>query len=138
MILYEIKVAYERQTGEDTPGKVKETYLLEGVSCADVETRLLSELKPYISGDCEVGQCKQVQYYDILPATSEDLWFKARVELITIQDDGKETRRRVSVLVQAATIIEALHTLKSYLAALDCEIVSITRSPILDVFRAVK
>jgi len=138
MIYYEIKVAYERQTGENNPGKVKETYLLEGVNCADVETRLMDELKPYIFGDVEVSSCKKAQFYDLIDSPMADRWFKARVEMITVQDDGKETRKTVSILVQSTTIAEALKLLQSKLSTLDCEIVSIQRSPILEVYRAVK
>jgi len=138
MLFYEIKVAYERQTGEDNPGKVKETYLYEGVNCADVETRLMDELKPYIFGDCEVSSCKKTQFYDIISSPTGDRWFKGRVEMITIEDDGKETRKTVSILVQASTISEALKSLTSALSSMDIEIVSITRSPILEVYRAVK
>lgn len=138
MLFYEIKVAYERQTGEDNPGKVKETYLLEGVNCTDVEGRLMTELKPYIFGDIEVKGCKQVQFYDLLESPEADRWFKARVELITVEDSGKETRKTVSILVQASTIAQALKNLMAYLTTLDCELVSIQRSPILEVYRAVK
>lgn len=138
MLFYEIKVAYERQTGEDNPGKVKETYLLEGVNCADVETRLMTELKPYIFGDVEVTSCRKAQFYDLIESPEGDRWFKGRVELITVEDNGKETRKTVSILIQASSIAHALKGLNAHLAALDCEIVSITRSPILEVYRAVK
>ena len=137
MILYEIKVHYQRQTGEDNPGNVKETYLVEGLNCADVENRLMEELKPLIFGDCEVPACKKVQYYDIVPSPEADRWYKARVELITVEDNGKETRKTVSILVQATTIDFALKNLRQHLASLDCEIVSIQRSPILEFYRAV-
>ena len=66
-----------------------------------------------------------------------DRWFKARVEMITVEDDGKEKRKAVSIFVQATTIDVALNNLRKYLETLDCEIVSITRSPILEVYRAV-
>lgn len=138
MLFYEIKVAYERQTGEDNPGKVKETYLLEGINCSDVEGRLMTELKPYIFGDIEVSSCRKAQFYDIIPSPEGDRWYKARVELITVEDDGKETRKTVSILVQSSTLAFALKTLHSAVAALDCEIVSIQRSPILEIYRAVK
>lgn len=138
MILYEIKIAYERQTGEDNPGKVKETYLVEGLSPADVEERLMGEISKYIFGDSELTSCRKVQFYDLVTSPEGDRWYKARVEMITIEDDGKETRKKVSILVQASTIAFALKNLSSYLASLDCEIVSITRSPILEVYRAVK
>lgn len=138
MLFYEIKVAYERQTGEDNPGKVKETYLLEGINCSDVEGRLMDELKPYIFGDCEVTSCKKTQLYDMIEDPMADRWFKSRVEMITVQDDGKETRKTVTILVHATTINNALKSLTEHLSSLDCEVVSIQRSPILEVYRAIK
>lgn len=138
MLLYEIKIAYERQTGEDNPAKVKETYLIEGLNCTDVEGRLLEEISPYISGDSEVTNCKKVQYMDIIDNTTGDKWYKGRIELITVEDNGKETRKAASILVQAADCNQALKRLIDNVSNLDCEIVSITRTAIMDVYRAVK
>ena len=137
MLLYEIKANYQRQTGEDNPGKVKETYLVEGLTCSDVEQRLMEVLKSLVWGDLEIPSCKKVQFYDLIPQPDADRWFKARVELITVEDNGKETRKAVSILVQGTTIDGALKTLRQHVSSLDCEIISITRSPILEVYRAV-
>lgn len=137
MLFYEIKVNYQRQTGEDNPGNVKETYLVEGLNCADVENRLMEEIKPLIFGDCEVPSCKKVQLYDLFTSPEGDRWFKGRVEMITVDDSGKEKRKAVSILVQATTIEHALKNMRQKLESLDCEIVSITRSPIVEVYRAV-
>ena len=137
MIFYEIKISYTRQTGEDNPAAVKETYLVEGLTCADVENRLIEEIKPLISGEWEVKSCKQVQFYDLIPNPEGDRWYKARVEMITVEDNGKETRKAVSIYVQAGNVTEANKTLHQALSSLDCEVVSITRSPILEVLRAV-
>ena len=49
--MYEIKVNYLRQTGEDNPGTVKETYLVDGATPSDAEKRLMDEIKPFIFGD---------------------------------------------------------------------------------------
>lgn len=137
MLFYEVKVNYQRQTGEDNPKNVKETYLVEGLNCADVENRLMEDIKPLIFGDCETPSCKKVQFYDLIENPEGDRWFKARVEMITVEDDGKEKRKAVSIFVQATTIDVALNNLRKYLETLDCEIVSITRSLILEVYRAV-
>ena len=137
MIFYEIKISYTRQTGEDNPAAVKETYMVEGLTCADVENRLVEEIKPIISGEWEVKTCKQVQFYDLIPSPEGDRWYKARVEMITIEDNGKEKRKAVSIYVQAGNVTEANKTLQQALSNLDCEVVSITRSPIIEVFRAV-
>ncbi|MBR5573670.1 MAG: DUF4494 family protein [Paludibacteraceae bacterium] len=137
MIFYEIKISYTRQTGEDNPAAVKETYLVEGLTCADVENRLIEDIKPLISGEWEVKSCKQVQFYDLIPNPEGDRWYKARVEMITVEDNGKETRKAVSIYVQAGNVTEANKVLHQSLSNLDCEVVSITRSPILEVLRAV-
>jgi hypothetical protein len=57
--------------------------------------------------------------------------------MITIEDNGKEKRKAVSIFVQANNVTDANKTLQQSLSNLDCEVVSITRSPILEVFRAV-
>lgn len=137
MIFYEIKVNYQRQTGEDNPGNVKETYLVEGLNCADVENRLMDEIKPLIFGDCEVPSCKKVQLYDLITSPEGDRWFKGRVEMITVEDSGKEKRKAVTILVQASSIEHALKNLKTHLSSMDCEIINIARSPIMEVYRAV-
>jgi hypothetical protein len=137
MIFYEIKISYTRQTGEDNPTAVKETYMVEGLTCADVENRLIEEIKPLISGEWEVKSCKQVQFYDLIPNPEGDRWYKARVEMITVEDNGKETRKAVSIFVQAGNLTEANKHLHQALSNLDCEVVSITRSPILEVYRTV-
>ena len=137
MLLYEIKVNYERQTGEDNPGKVKETYLVEGVNCADVENRLMDEIKPFIFGDCEVTSCKKVQYFDIFPNEGSEYWYKARVEMITIDGD-KETRKTVSVLVQANMLDDAVFALKQAMQSYDCELISVAKTPIVDILHAVQ
>ncbi len=137
MINYEIKINYTRQTGEDNPAGVKETYLVEGITCADVENRLLEEIKPFISGEWEVKSCKQVQFAEIITNPEGDRWYKARVEMITIEESGKETRKAVNMLIQASNVTQANQTLNKALTDYDCEVVSISRSPIIDFFRAV-
>lgn len=136
MLLYEIKVNYQRQTGEDNPNKVKETYLVEGLNCSDVENRLMEDIKPFIFGDCEVSSCKKTQFFDIFPNDGGEYWYKGRVEMITIDGD-KETRKAVSVLVQASMLDDAVHALKQFLCTYDCEIISVAKSPIMEVIRAV-
>ena len=137
MVFYELKISYTRQTGEDNPAAVKETYMVEGLTCADVETRLIDEIKPFISGEWEVKSCKQVQFYDMIPNPDAEHWYKARVEMITVEDNGKETRKGANIYVQANDLNEAVKSLMQSLASIDCEIVNIAKSPILEVFRAV-
>ncbi len=138
MIFHEIKVHYERQTGEDNPGKVKEIYLIDGaVSFADAENCLMEEIKPFIFGDCEVQTCKRSQFFEVFPNEGGAYWYKAKVEMITI-DGEKETRKSVAVLVQANTLDDAVFALKQAMNSYDCELISITKSPIMDILHAVQ
>ena len=138
MIFHEIKVSYERQTGEDNPGRVKEIYLIDGaVSFADAENCLMTEIKPFIFGECEVQTCKRSQYFEVFPNEGGAYWYKARVEMITI-DGEKETRKTVAVLVQANLLDDAAFALKQALQSYDFELVSIAKTPIVDILHAVQ
>jgi hypothetical protein len=137
MIFHEIKVNYERQTGEDNPGKAKEIYLVDGaVSFADAENCLLEEIKPFVFGDCEVQSCKRSQFFETSPNEGGAFWYKARVEMITI-DGEKETRKNVSVLVQANTLDDAVFALKQAMSSYDCELISVAKTQIMDILHAV-
>lgn len=137
MILYEVKIDYQRQTGEDNPGKVKETYLVEGITPGDVEGRLMEQITPLIfGGEFEIKSCKKVQFYDIFPNPGGQYWYKGRVEMITI-DGEKETRKAVSMLVEDNSVADAIKNLQHQLSGQDCEIISLAKTPIMDFLRAV-
>lgn len=135
MKLFEIKVNYERQTGEDNPGLVRETYLVDSVNPSNAETILMDELKPLIFGGLEVEHITNRNFFEIFTTPEADSWYKARVELLTI-DGEKESRRVVSVMVQANTISDALQALKEKMAGYDCEILSVAKTPVLDLLKA--
>lgn len=137
MIFHEIKVNYERQTGEDNPGKAKEIYLIDGaVSFADAENCLMEEIKPFIFGECDVQSCKRTQIFETFPNEGGAFWYKARVEIITIEGD-KETRVSRAVLVQANTLDDAVFALKQGMGSYDCELISIAKTQIVDILHAV-
>ena len=64
-------------------------------------------------------------------------WYKARVEMITI-DGEKETRKNVAVLIEANTLTDAAEALKQALNSYDCELISIAKTPIVDILHAVQ
>ena len=135
MKLFEIKVNYARQTGEDNPGSVRETYLVDCVNPSDAETILRDELKPFIFGDLEIERITNRNFFEIFTDLGADNWYKARVELLTIDGD-KESRRVVAVMVQASTISDALQALKEKMAGYDCEILSVAKTPVLHLLKA--
>ena len=137
MNFYEVKVKYTRQTGEDNSASVNETYLVEGVTPSSVEERILEELKPFISGECDVPSIRNRKFYDIIPSGNSEDWYESKVELITVEDNGNEKRKAVTIFVEALSIQKAVSVLYDSLANLDCEIVSVKKYKILEVYRAV-
>ena len=138
MIFHELKVHYERQTGEDNPGKVKEIYLVDGaVSFADAENCLMDAIKPFVFGECDVMSCKRSQFFEVFPNEGGAYWYKARVEMITI-DGEKETRANKAVLVQANLLDDAVFALKQALKSYDCEIISMAKTQIMDILHVVQ
>lgn len=137
MILNEVKVNYTRQTGEDNPGKVREAYLVESISCSDAEQQVTEYLKPYIYGDFEAPQIRKRQFFDVFDDVHGYIWFEAKVEMITIDGD-KVTRKGVNILIKGTYIIDALHDLHEYLKQYDCEVISIKKSAILELLRTSK
>lgn len=132
--MYEIKVNYLRQTGEDNPGTVKETYLVDGATPSDAEKRLMDEIKPFIFGDCEVPMIRNRRFFDIFPNAGGENWYEGKVELITV-DGEVEKRRVVTVLVQDNRIDDALTALRKNLNNVDCEILAIKKSQIIDLIK---
>ena len=135
MYFYEIVTKYQRKTGEDNPGLVKETYLVEAINPSNAEARVIEENKPFIFGDHETERITKRNIFDLFPNVEAKNWFKSRVERITI-DGEQESRKAVTMLVQSDTISDALRTLKDETAGIDCEIVGLAKSPILEVYRA--
>lgn len=137
MNYFEVQVVYTRQTGEDNPCAVKESYLVESLTPSNAENRVIEELKPFISGSFEVLRIIQRKFYDYIPNSEGDNWYKARVEKITIEDSGREARKGVVMYVQSVSVKDAVKALLKSLEQCDCELVSIAKTPILDLYRAV-
>lgn len=137
MEFFEIKVNYTRQTGEDNPASVSETYIVQGVTPSSVEERIMEELKPFISGECDVPSIRNRKFYDIIPSGNVEDWYESKVEMIIIEDNGDEKRKAVTILVEAKSIQKAVSVLSESLHNIDCEIVSVKKSKILEVYRAV-
>lgn len=137
MDFFEIKVNYTRQTGEDNSASVSETFLVEALTPSSVEERTLEELKPFISGEYDVPSIRNRKFFDIIPSGKSDDWYESKVELITIEENGTEKRKAVTILVEAESIQKAVSVLSESMHHLDCEIMSVKKSKILEVYRAV-
>ena len=135
MYFFEVQVKYQHRTGEENPGNVKETYMVESINPGNAEARVIKEIEPFIFGEHEVPKIIKRKIYDLFPGTG-DFWFKAAVEIIVINDSGSECRAKQTIMVQGSDISDAIKRIKEQLPGIDFEIISIAKSPILEVYRA--
>lgn len=130
MNYFQVNVKYDRQTGEDNPGSVKEIYLVKAETCSDAERIVLEEIKPYIFGDCETPKIQRKDYFMIFRADAT--YFEAKVDLITVDGD-KEMRKTVPILISDVSIVSAISALMVHMESYDYEIVSIKKTGIVDI-----
>lgn len=135
MKLFQMTVTYQRQTGKDNPGLVKESYVASGMTPADVQNQVLEEIAPFVFGDLEVPSIRKRNFFEVLKDEGKEYYYEAKVQMITIDGD-KEVRKEVLILVQADTVTDAAHALDKELQSYDCEVISIIKSNIVDVFYA--
>lgn len=133
MNYFQVNVKYDRQTGENNPGSVKESYLVNATTCSEAESVVLNKIKPFIFGDCKTPKIQEKSYFDwFMDAPDCDFYYDAKVELIIV-DGEKEYRKPVNILVLANNIKDALITLLSNLVGFDCEVIGIKKTGITDI-----
>lgn len=118
--------------------KVTEPYLVDALSFAEAEARIIEEVTPYISGEFTVSVVKTSNISEIF-RNEGDWWYKVVVAFITIDEkSGCEKRANSYMMVQATDFRNALENfldgMKGTMA--DFDIISISETKILDVFDA--
>ena len=133
-MFYEVKVRYTKQTGEDNPAKVTESYLVEGVNFGDAEKQVFDNLKVFVFGEeMEVVAMKVVKPFDLVKCGCAEKIFKCKVDMITIDGD-KETRKRVLVFVGADDLESARKIFEEYFKSYDCELIAVEETKINEVW----
>ena len=137
---FECKVRYDKTLESGLIKKTTETYLVDAVSFTDAEKRFIEEIKPFITGEFIVTDIKRARLSDLFDSEdlNDDRWFKARIAYITLDEkSGVEKRTVQSALIQAKDFHRALSRLDEGMKGTlgDWEIVSITETAIIDVFK---
>lgn len=135
---YLCKVSYERQAGEMGMKKVTESYLVDALSFTEAEERVIKEVTPFVSvGELEVVNIRPMRLAELLLDEESGKYYRAKVDLTTIDSAGQERKVGTAMVVQADSLLEGT---KLLLAHLDSgvsayELVSIGELDILDVFQ---
>jgi hypothetical protein len=140
---FETKIRYDKTMEDGRSKKVTEVYAVEALSFSEAESFITEEMSHYISDEFDVKAITRAPYGEIFfsDADSDDRWYKAKLAFITIDEKTeKEKRSNVVYLVQAESLDKARQYVKNVMAKtmIDYEVVSISETPIMDVFEKTK
>ena len=119
--------------------RVTEPYLVDALSFTEAEARIIEEVTPFISGEFTVSAVKKSKVSEIFWDESGDRWYQVKTAFITINEKtGAEKRSKTVFLVRASDFKSAydnfMQGMKGTMA--DFEIIGITETAIMDVFKA--
>ena len=135
---FECKIKFEKTGEEGKIAKVSETYLVDALSFTEAESRIIEEMRPFISGEFTVTASGRAKINEMFFNENGDKWYRAKVMFICLDEDkGVERKTAVTMLVQANDTKEAnagvVEGMKGSMA--DYEIAAITETLIMDVFK---
>lgn len=135
---FECKVKYTKEIESGMQKSVSEPYMVDALSFTEAESRMLEEMRPFISGEFTVANIKRVKVSEMYFDEAGDKWYRCKVNFITLDEkSGLEKRTATYMMVQAADFATALKNLQKCMQGTlsDYEIAAITETPIMDVFR---
>lgn len=135
---FECKVKYLKVSESGSEQTVTENFLLDAVSYTDAETRIIRQMQQMVKGgEFSIIDIKKSRIAEVFPYESGEWWFKATINLVTIDEDaGREKKIRSYYLIMADDINEALSRLEESLSYIVIPYVTsaLALSTIADVF----
>lgn len=135
---FECKVRYEKTQEDGSDKLVNELYVVDALSFTEAEASIIDNMAVYVSGELKIANINPANYNEIFFSGNDDddLWFKARLAFITIDDKNKEKRTYVSYLIQAKSIERAKRYVDEVMGEtiIDYELKSLSETKIFDVF----
>lgn len=135
-------VRFQKRMENGTNKRVTESYLVDALSFAEAEARIIKEVTPYISGEFTVSAVKKSNVLEIfrnkVEYECEQKWYKAKVAFISL-DEKTMSEKRITAfyMVQAPDFHNALENFIESMKKETMEdfvIVGIEETTILDVF----
>ena len=134
---FECKVKYDKEIEGGMQKTVSEPYMVDALSFTEAESRILEEMRPFISGEFTVANIKRVKISELFFDESGDRWYKCKVNFITLDEkSGAEKKTATNVLVQAADLRDAVKKLDEGMKGTmaDYVIASVAETALMDVY----
>lgn len=140
----ETKVKYDKlQESGVSAKKTTESFLVDALSFAEAEARIIKERTPYISGDFTVNAVKKTKIGEIFFNEAGGKFYLVKWQITTIDERpeelGKapvERKTTVLTLAQAESIEESLSLFKARMKGTlaDYEVVAVSETQILEIY----
>lgn len=135
-------VRFPKRMENGTTKRVTESYLVDAISFAEAEARIIREVTTYFCGEFNVSAVKKSNVQEIfrnkVEYECEQKWYKAKVALITFDENtNSEKRTTAAYMVQAPDFHNALENFIEGMKKETMEdfvIVGIEETSILNVF----
>lgn len=137
-IYIETKIRYDKMMENGAVKKVTESYLVDALTFTEAEARTVEEMQSFISGEFSVSAVKKTKISEVFFKEDAERNYLVKVAFITLQEKTGVEKRTVSqILVQADYFIEAYNNFQEKMKGTmaDYEIIGITETPILEVFK---
>ena len=137
---FECRIRYEKVMEDGTQKKVTEQYVVDALSFAEAEARIIEEMSSYISGEFEVTDVRKAPYKEVFFDDGDncsDRWYKTKLDFITIDEKTeKEKRSHVTYLVNAKNLNRAMKNVDDVMGGtmIDYEACAVAETKIVDVF----
>ena len=137
---FECKIKYEKVMEDGLQKQVVEQYVVDALSFAEAEQRIIEEMSQYISGEFEVADVKKAAYKEVFfddDNAASDRWYKAKLQFITFDEKTeKEKRTNVTYLVQACSLHNALDNIDTVMKGtmIDYVQANVGETQLVDVF----
>ena len=136
---FECKVRYQKTQENGSEKMVSELYVVDALSFTEAEASIIDNMEAYVSGELKIANINPANYNEIFfsDLDEDDLWFKARLAFITIDEKTeKEKRTYYNYLIQAKCIERAKRYVDEDMGKtmIDYELKSLSETKILDVF----
>ena len=135
-------VRFDKRMENGTNKRATDSYLVDALSFAEAEARIIKEVTPYICGEFTVSAVKKSNIQEIFRNKVEyddvQKWYQAKVAYITLDEKTRSEKRTTAVyMVQAPDFHNALENFVESMKKEtmdDFVIVGIEETTILDVF----
>lgn len=135
---FQVKASFDKTMENGTQRKVTEAYLIDALSWTEAETRIIEELRTYITGEFTIADISRYPLAELFFNENGDRYFKAKIFFVALDEkSGTEKKTPANILVQACDLQEAKDVLTKGMEGTmaDYYISSLSATQIMDVFK---